>query len=168
MTPLERGGYIAHARTAAHRRLVAEALACIEQALRIAPAHIACSWGKDSTAMAEMVLRVNPRIPVVFYTCPNQELLDDYDRVRDEFLRLHPELEYHEIDVAGPRIPHKVENARLWERWPLVFMGIRAEESAGRRPRLFRWMEPVEEMVPMAHSDAGSEERLDLVARDAG
>ena len=101
MTPLERAGYIAHGRTAAHRNKVARAMSLIAEHRDYA---VSISWGKDSGVMLHMAAMACPTIRVINIRYPHwAERLADHDRVRDEMLA-RPEMaavRYIELPAPG-------------------------------------------------------------------
>lgn len=104
----------------------------IKEAMAIAPAYVACSWGKDSTVLLHLCQDVDQNVQVLFWTDPEQHLLGNYSEVIHGYCsRFHPN--YLEIDVAGDRVPEKVSASKPWEQWPMALIGIRKEEGGKRK-----------------------------------
>lgn len=103
-------------------------------------AYCAVSWGKDSTALADVVLRVDSGVPLVWVrVVPIAN--PDCVAVRDAFLAAHPDANYHEIEVSctwGGGTWHATGTLetgfrRAVERFgPRRLSGVRAAESAQR------------------------------------
>ncbi len=109
---------------------VEQAKASIQEALTIAPAYVACSWGKDSIALTHLCQAVTPGIPVISFGHPERELLG-YQPVIDAYCaEYRPNL--FTIDMDGDHVPDKVKTAKLWEGYPVAIVGVRKEESKAR------------------------------------
>lgn len=114
------------------KRKVAQTQKIIQDALKIAPAYVACSWGKDSTVLVHLCQQVDPNVPVIFWTDPEQEILGNYSSVIQRYCqKFSPN--YREIDTPGDRVPEKLEISRIWEEYPMAIVGIRKEEGGARR-----------------------------------
>lgn len=127
------------------RRLIGEFLAEGE-------AVVCVSWGKDSTTIADLVLRDHPdahllRVRVEPYPTP------EADMVRNAILDRYPRARYREVTVTCPR-PRidtqgdecdchvramREDGADYWRRRRVT--GVRAGESGARRMRMRRWGE---------------------------
>lgn len=154
MDALTRAGFLAHARLPAFERKVAQATACIQEALTLCGSpFVSFSAGKDSTAMLWLCLQVEPRLPVRMLTGGETRLLHpSLDRVLDWWRVQFPGIAMVEINVdhvfaegwqdAGFAAQHATfKNG--WDRylhaageWDGMFIGLRAGESAMRRWRL--------------------------------
>ncbi len=134
---------------------LAKSLAAIERFVASGPAYISVSWGKDSVVAAHLVHRVNRNIPIINFRCTNRN--PDCDRVRDAFIHraLYP-VDYEEVevdysDLHGRNLPAHELNKLTDERWHKAIrqvgsrfdgrhvLGIRADESHGRRVRCYLW-----------------------------
>jgi 3'-phosphoadenosine 5'-phosphosulfate sulfotransferase (PAPS reductase)/FAD synthetase len=95
--------------------------------------YIACSFGKDSAVMLHLILQFAPGIPVRFASHPETRLLDNYDEVIKKWLE--KEINYQEIFCNGRiiKIKHHQRESLSAGNWDSFFLGIRAEESFGRR-----------------------------------
>jgi 3'-phosphoadenosine 5'-phosphosulfate sulfotransferase (PAPS reductase)/FAD synthetase len=132
--------YRLHARLPAHRRRVEAAAALIGRALsELSPRpFVACSFGKDSAVLLHLVQQQCPDIEARFLRWPETELMGDFDRVIGEWRARGANV--CELDLwrasAGERVPDRW--ARLQALSPAAgyFIGLRAEESKGRRASL--------------------------------
>lgn len=136
--------------------LVEASLAAIGAFAQAGPCYCSVSWGKDSVVVADLVSQVDDRIPLIHLRPTNHN--PDCDLVRDAYLAGHPRqaAAYREypVDYTGVAWLTLAE----WQRdkatdkqWyaairqvekdfgPRRILGIRAEESRGRRIRCFRW-----------------------------
>lgn len=136
MNEIEREGFLAHAQLPGFRRKVASARSIIAEAMAIAPCYVAVSWGKDSVAMLHLATSLGCVNAINFRT-PHQQLIDDFDGVRDRFLQ-HTPCQYQEINIANEQtIPKAVNEQRLWHQYPVAIIGIRAEENPKKRGGVF-------------------------------
>lgn len=153
MMPIERAGFLAHARTQIHQSRVARARALIENALArpgIAPWCVAFSGGKDSAVALDLVRARAPDIPVAWmddgwdYPETIQFIEETERRLGRRILRI-------EVPVSAPfwkTTPYPGDDpARAhpvdmslddWQRSYSVFIGLRAGESNDRRRTLRR------------------------------
>lgn len=157
MTALERAGALAHARTAGFARRLAEARAIIAEALaRARQPYIAFSTGKDSTVMLNLVWEQAPATPAIYFDANNAfpESLDLLERLAAAGTPVErwPVGDFLDILAAagGPNAPGVEEatmrgtvyapvRALLDARgYDLVFVGLRAAESPGRRLLVMR------------------------------
>jgi hypothetical protein len=103
--------------------------------------YVACSFGKDSAVMLDLCLKNNPDIPVRFASHPETRILDNYNEVINLWLKKG--INYQEIFCDGGLV--KIKNAQrnsldaLNENWDSFFVGIRKEESFGRRVSLKKY-----------------------------
>jgi 3'-phosphoadenosine 5'-phosphosulfate sulfotransferase (PAPS reductase)/FAD synthetase len=146
VTPLAAAGLIAHARTPGFERRLNEALALVERGFEACPgAYVSLSLGKDSSALARLVLSVRPGTPCRFLRWEGEtEHLDNYDEVlalwRDRL----------GVEVQVVTLSRETLEGGGAERWEALadpsgeghpgdvgyFAGLRAEESHGRRMSL--------------------------------
>jgi len=102
---------------------------------RVQNPYVACSFGKDSAVMLHLILQIRPGIPVRFASHPETRLLDNYDKVINDWKSIGINL--HEIFCDGGLV--KVKHAQrdaldaMNESWDSFFVGIRMQESVGRR-----------------------------------
>jgi phosphoadenosine phosphosulfate reductase len=114
------------------KKKVDQAKSIIKQALEIAPAYVAVSWGKDSVVMLHLCQQVQPDIVAIFLTDSEQENFGNYSDVIKQYLDKY-QTNYLELDLIGDRIPHKFEAAELWKTYPVAFQGLRLEEGGKRK-----------------------------------
>ncbi len=132
MDEAERLMFEGWSRLPSFRRKVEQAKATICEALAIAPAYVACSWGKDSTVLLHLAQQVKPDVQAVFWTDPEQENFGNYNEVIRRYCdRFQPN--YLEIDIEGDRVPHKIEASKLWETYPVALIGVRKQEQGKRK-----------------------------------
>lgn len=123
---------------------------------RLENPYLACSFGKDSSAMLHLVLQEKPDIPVVWVTFPETRLLDNYEEVAGQWVERYG-VNLREIFVnVAPEIDFDDKTA-----FPLdfdsYFVGIRADESVRRRITLkkygviYRKKSGITRVSPMAH-----------------
>ncbi len=94
--------------------------------------YLACSFGKDSSVMLDLVINIYPKIPVRFASHPETRLLDNYQDVIDWW---SSKINLEEIYCDGELIKVKHHQRKMLNKgeWDSYFVGIRAEESFGRR-----------------------------------
>jgi len=137
MDERERQAFIAYSKLPAHRKKVEQALGVIREALSIAPACVAISWGKDSTVLLHLCQQVQPDILAVSFGHPERELISNYSEVEKTYCeRFSPNLQT--ILMDGDHVPAKVNKAKLWELYPMAMVGLRKEESAKRSMALVK------------------------------
>lgn len=112
------------------------------------------SWGKDSVTVAHLFWLTARRVPLVHLRPTNHN--PDCDAVRDEYFARFPGQPYEEIEVDYSGINRNILTAQDLDaatdkRWYAAIagvekkysnqhaLGIRAEESSGRKMRMFRW-----------------------------
>lgn len=135
MKETDRKAFAIHATLNVFKSRVERAKASIAEALTVAPAYVACSWGKDSVALLHLTQQVMPDVPVIFFVAAEQEMLDNYQATIEKYRTLFP-TNYLELDLVGDRVPDKVKASNVWELYPMALIGLRAEESVGRRMSL--------------------------------
>lgn len=103
---------------------------------RVKNPYVACSFGKDSAVMLHLILQHRPNIPVRFASHPETSLLDNYQEVINLWVENYG-INYHEIFCDGGliKVRHHQRNMldALHEDWDSFFVGIRKQESVGRR-----------------------------------
>jgi 3'-phosphoadenosine 5'-phosphosulfate sulfotransferase (PAPS reductase)/FAD synthetase len=149
--PAAVAGYLAHARTAAHQRRLAEARAIIAQALAASRRpYIAFSTGKDSLVLAHLVWEQAPATPAVYFDarCAFPESLALLDRLAaaGRPIERWPCQDFLDLLAAagGPDAPgieqatmagtvYRPVRALLAARgYDAVFLGLRGAESPAR------------------------------------
>jgi 3'-phosphoadenosine 5'-phosphosulfate sulfotransferase (PAPS reductase)/FAD synthetase len=134
---LKEAAYRAHAMSAGYARRVDEALALIDQGLALCRApYVACSFGKDSAVLLDLVMRRAPDIEARFIRWPETEHLGNYSEVIEAWRARGARI--HILDLWRASLDEKVG-----DRWKMlrdtadgVFIGLRAEESLARRTTL--------------------------------
>jgi len=106
---------------------------------RVEKPYLACSFGKDSAVMLDLVLKHKPDITVRFASHPETRILDNYDEVIEKWQRKI--VNYEEIFLEGGlvKVKHAQRNALNEGQWDSFFVGIRKEESFGRRVSLKKY-----------------------------
>lgn len=107
--------------------------------------YVAFSCGKDSSVLADLVLQINPKIPLRFISSGETRILHNVDDVIDYFVKkYHANVEeicfdrvwsaewknatFDEQRKAGRRDIQSIDNSA----YDGVFMGLRMDESRGR------------------------------------
>ena len=133
MDAQERLSFEGWARLPQFQRKVEQAKQIIKEALAIAPAYVAVSWGKDSTVLLHLCQQEQPDILAVHVRTPHQELLNDYERVIYEYQQQFP-THYQEFEIdLETLMPAATQALKLWENNPVALIGIRAEENPKKR-----------------------------------
>lgn len=140
---------VAHGSTPAFRRKLAAAQAAVDAFADAGPCYASVSWGKDSVVLAHLVACRNSRWPasppiaLVWVTVGHLDV--GCQAVRDTFLALWPQ-PYREIAVdPGERTEKGTKGKRDGffqaerEFGKRRFIGIRADESGGRKISARRW-----------------------------
>ncbi len=131
-----------YARLNSYKALVAKTEGFIRWSLaRMQNPYVACSFGKDSSVMLHLILKQKPDIPVVFASHPETRILDNYEKVIQYWLK-HG-INYHEVFCEGGliKVKHDQRNrmAAWSDQWDAFFVGIRSQESFGRRISLKKY-----------------------------
>lgn len=136
MERIEKEAFLAHATLPTFKRKVEKAKEVVREALAIAPAYVAVSWGKDSVVMLHLVQSICPNILAIHLKNNVQQLIHDYEFIINSYLNLCPYTVYQEIEVCvGERVPVSISNLKLWQSIPLSFIGLRFEENPNKRGR---------------------------------
>lgn len=138
MDAREREAFAAYAQLPAFRRKVDKALTVIREALELGPAYVAVSWGKDSVVMLHLCQQVQPDILAISFTHPEREMISNYAEVISQY-REQFGLSLEDISIGGDHVPKKVGQAKLWEKWPVGFVGLRKEECDRRSMALLKY-----------------------------
>jgi len=125
------------------RKIESAQRAIVEFATR-GPCYLGVSWGKDSVAVAGLLMSTGVSVPIVWIRVEPKEN-PDCVLVRDAFLSRFPHVDYHEIARHCVREPNGTWSSkgtlesgfgeaaqRFGDRY---LTGIRSEESAGRKMR---------------------------------
>jgi 3'-phosphoadenosine 5'-phosphosulfate sulfotransferase (PAPS reductase)/FAD synthetase len=113
------------------KRKVEKAKEVIAEALSIAPAYVAISWGKDSTALLHLTQQIKPDVTAVSFTHPERDIISNYSEVVGQYAAKNS-TNLINIELDGDHVPAKVQQARLWESLPMAIVGVRKEESKAR------------------------------------
>lgn len=164
MTPLERAGFLAHARTRGFQRRVEAAQDMLAEHPNDA---VSVSWGKDSTVLLHLAAQIRPDVAAIHgrYARPEGRL-PDTDVVRDQARTHLPQVRYREVICPSewdlylaqgfflePTTAAQRQGLRQWAQGfhqamrraitaveaSGVFLGLRAEESHARRRYLWRY-----------------------------
>jgi phosphoadenosine phosphosulfate reductase len=134
----EREAFLAYSHLPKFKRRVAEALETIREALKVARPVVSISWGKDSTVLLHLCQQVQPDILAVSFTHPERELISNYAEVQTQYKSCFG-LNLREITIDGDHVPAKVAQQKIWEQYPLNFIGLRKEESNRRSISLVKY-----------------------------
>lgn len=130
--------------------------ALIDFTLNQPPSYAGTSWGKDSVVLCYLLRCVAPHVPLMHLRPTNHN--PDCDAVRDDYFARFPGQSYVEVPVSYEGIdrvstPHQELDQLTDKRWYEAIrkfsqpyngrhiLGIRGEESTGRRFRMMRWGE---------------------------
>ena len=130
MDDAERLIFLAWSKRTQFRAKVEQSISTIKEALSIAPAYVACSWGKDSTVLLHLAQQVSPGIPAISFGHPDRRFFD-YDSVIERYCNQNP-TNLITIDIEGDHVPDKVKLTALWRDYPVSLVGVRKEESKYR------------------------------------
>lgn len=133
----EREAFAAYANLPAFKRKVDKSLAVIREALKLGPAYVAVSWGKDSVVMLHLCQQIKPDILAISFTHPEREMISNYADVIFQYKKQFG-LKLKNISIEGDHVPQKVSQAKLWEKWPVGFIGLRKEECDRRSMALLK------------------------------
>lgn len=108
---------------------------------RVENPYVACSFGKDSSVMLDLILKQNPNISVRFASHPETRILDNYDEVISKWKEKGINLNEIYCDGGIVKIKYAQRDAldAMNENWDSFFVGIRMQESAGRRISLKKY-----------------------------
>ena len=98
MTPMQKAGYLAHARTRGYRQRLLRALSMIAEHPDYC---VSISWGKDSLCILHMALEVHGHATAVHARYSENEELPDMPNVRQEFLERFQGVDYYEFQALG-------------------------------------------------------------------
>jgi phosphoadenosine phosphosulfate reductase len=130
---------------------VERSVAAIREFAGRGPCYASVSWGKDSVALAHMIMESCPSIPLVHLRAvPHGN--PENGAVRDPFLAASPSADYREIAVDYRDIPagsgadavEREKDRRFFGAFTSLGLsrhlsGIRADESSGRKVRMRRF-----------------------------
>lgn len=127
-----------YAKMPEHKALVQRTRAFIRESLkRVSRPYVACSFGKDSSAMLHLVLQDRPDIDVVFVRRIETDLVDNFKEIIEKWrnkyninLKVISYKGWLEENPDGVGLKTAMDTLRSYDSF---FMGIRAEESKARR-----------------------------------
>jgi 3'-phosphoadenosine 5'-phosphosulfate sulfotransferase (PAPS reductase)/FAD synthetase len=131
-----------HTRLQEYRRRVQVAIETIDRAMRlVSMPYVACSFGKDSAVLLHLVHTRYPHIDARFLRWQNEtEHLDTYpevvERWMDQFPRLRIVIVSMERTLLSERGVGRFDRLATVHPSDSAFIGLRAEESRGRRMTL--------------------------------
>lgn len=121
---------------------VEQAKQLIRESLAIAPAYVACSWGKDSIVLTHLAQQVQSNIPVFSFYHPERDLISNYSEVEKLYCeKFGPNLTTIGVEggVSSSSVQVKVRAAKLWLSFPMALIGLRKEESSKRKISLCKY-----------------------------
>lgn len=132
---------------------VKTSLAALREFIAKGSSYAGTSWGKDSVVLCHLLWTIAPQVPLVHLRPTNHN--PDCDSVRDAYFEQWPGQSYSEIPVdyscIDRLLPHQDVDRLTDEVWYSAIrtsekshgrrhiLGIRADESFGRRIRSLRW-----------------------------
>lgn len=139
MDHCEREAFLAYAQLPKFKRRVAEALDVIREAWAIAPSCVSISWGKDSIVMLHLCQQIQPDIMAVNIGDELEDLQDNYSEVVDNYRAKfgfnYLQIFYDEALDGG----FFKQIQRIYEQFPVNFIGCRAEENKRRRTAISKY-----------------------------
>ena len=139
MERIEKEAFLAHTKLPTFQRKVEKTKKIIQEALEIAHAYVAVSWGKDSVVMLHLVQSICPDVLAFHYGSIESStgIVSNFPEVikayRDKFPTNYQEL------IAEPEWAFTPDTVRdriqsiIDHRYQVAFVGVRAEESKYRR-----------------------------------
>ncbi|MBT9158984.1 MAG: Phosphoadenosine phosphosulfate reductase [Dehalococcoidia bacterium] len=132
--------FLGWAKTAQFQRKVERSKEAIATAIALGEAYVACSWGKDSTALLHLAQQVKPDIATLHFCTTYADLIGNFGEVRDRYLLRYPDTQYWETDIDDQTtIPQAAASLKHWREYPVVLSGIRREENQQRRIAIDRY-----------------------------
>lgn len=128
---------ILYAQLKPYKALVNKTSGFIKWALQsVTNPYVACSFGKDSSVMLDMILYHKPRIQVIWITFPETRILNNYQEMVDWWI-LKKNINLREIHIDIPA-NEDFDDKEAFPKFPFdsYFVGITKEESFGRRVSL--------------------------------
>ena len=119
-----------------HKALVNRTKGFIRWALaQVKNPYLACSFGKDSSVMLHLVLQEKPDIPVIFVSRIETNLIDNYEEIISNWGNIN----LHQVNFNADTLQFinksviKTAMETVKYNYDSYFIGLRAEESNGRR-----------------------------------
>lgn len=121
------------------KKKVEQAQGIIKEALKIAPAYVAISWGKDSTVLLHLCQQIKPDILAFHYGSEESKMgvTSNFPEVIDNYLERFP-TNYQEL-IGKPEwaftpdtVRDRIQSA-INPLFKIALVGVRAEESKYRR-----------------------------------
>lgn len=132
MDNIEKEGYLAYALLPQFKKKIDKALILIKNTLLLGESTISISWGKDSTVLLHLCQRIKPDIIATHFYHPERDLIANFSVVENQYLALYP-TNLSTIILEGDHLPNKVNKVKLWETYPVNFIGLRKNESKNRK-----------------------------------
>lgn len=101
--------------------------------------YVACSFGKDSSVLLDLIYKIEPSIPVYCFMCEQSEMLDNYEEVIS-YWSSKCNVNIIEFDQSDPLKIHRMSKlSKQIKDIDSFFNGVRAEESKQRRITLRKY-----------------------------
>jgi len=124
-----------YARLKQYKALVNKTSGFIRWALaQVNNPYVACSFGKDSSVMLDLILKHKKDVRVLFATSTETFIIDNYEDVIRQWGKLNLEILHCERESDGRT--HTSDKMSCYYDYDSYFVGIRAEESSARRMSL--------------------------------
>ena len=135
---LEVASALAYAQSDKFKARLTHALGIVEYGFEVAHApYVACSFGKDSLVMLDLVMRVKPDVSVKFLRWSGEsEHLNNYDEIIVMYQARYPQMSLQIFELNRDSLSEK-----HGDRWNVFdegdsdgyFIGLRKQESRGRK-----------------------------------
>lgn len=133
---MEKQKGLLYAKMPEHKYLVEKTKNFINWSLRqVSNPYVACSFGKDSAVMTDIILSIAPNTRIVFAISEETYLIDNYDEVIKDWDARHPSMNltilYCEREEDGRT--HTADKMTSNTEHDSFFVGLRKDESRDRR-----------------------------------
>lgn len=125
-----------YAQTSSYKKLLQRTKYFIKESLlKVKKPYLACSFGKDSSVMLHLVLQQEPDIEVVFVSRLETNLVDNYEEIIEKWNLKNLKI----VNFNGRTFDYinksviKTSMKSIQDNYDSFFVGLRAEESVGRR-----------------------------------
>ena len=135
MTPIETAALVAHSRSVAYQRRIGEAQDIIHAGLAACHApYLACSFGKDSAVMLDLVRTIRPGIQARFIRWPETDLLANFSEIIEQWQDRGANIAILDLtrETLDEKVPGRWNTLRDLAPSDGVFMGLRAQEGLSR------------------------------------
>lgn len=127
------------AKNARYKKKIGAANKIIEDSLKVCDRpFVACSFGKDSAVLLDLVMKIIPDVEARFVRWPETNIINNYDEVISQWIGLGANVKI--LDLSRESLDDKVGDR--WDQLSKIsysdgsFVGLRADESKGRRMTL--------------------------------